>query len=60
MSIYAFSFFLFSVACGALSVGADLTGTWEVAAKGGAVFFGSLFAISLVMGRRIKFDPVLR
>lgn len=60
MSIYAFVFFLFSIVCGVLSVGVDLSDAWEIAAKSGAVLFGTLFAASLLVGRRIKFDPVLR
>ncbi|MFL9814887.1 hypothetical protein D7241_16670 [Stutzerimonas sp. VN223-3] len=60
MSIYAFVFFLLSIACGVLSVGVDLSGAWEIAAKSGAVLFGTLFAASLLVGRRFKFDPVMR
>lgn len=29
-------------------------------AKAGAAVFGSLFFMALIIGRRIKFDPVLR
>lgn len=33
---------------------------WEMAAKAGIGIFGLLFVASLLVGRRIKFDPVLR
>lgn len=60
MSIYACLFLLLSVACGALSVGTSLPAMWATLVEGGTVFFGILFMISLLIGRRIKFDPVLR
>ncbi|MCQ4311830.1 hypothetical protein NAV33_07960 [Pseudomonas stutzeri] len=60
MSIYALVFFLLSIGCGAFSAGVELPDAWEIAAKSGAVLFGTLFAASLLVGRRIKFDPVLR
>jgi hypothetical protein len=34
--------------------------TLKTVAKGGAGIFGSLFLAGLIIGRRIKFDPVLR
>lgn len=60
MSIYGCLFLLLSIICGALSVGTALPVAWEVIAKGGTVFFGVMFFISLLIGRRIKFDPQLR
>lgn len=60
MSIYGCFFLLLSVVCGALSVSTNLTGFWGALVDGGAVLFGMLFVISLVLGRRIKFDPMLR
>ncbi len=60
MSIYGCLFLLLSIICGALSIGTALPDMWEPVAKGGTVFFCILFVISLLIGRRIKFDPVLR
>lgn len=60
MSIYGCLFLLLSVLCGALSLGFILPEFWDSVAKGGTVIFAMLFTISLVVGRRIKFDPVLR
>jgi hypothetical protein len=60
MSIYGCLFLLLSVACGALSIGTTLPGAWDTVVGGGTVLFGTLFLISLLIGRRIKFDPVLR
>lgn len=60
MSIYAFSFLLLSILCGALTAGADLSSAWDVVAKGGTALFGTAFVACLMVGKRIKFDPVLR
>lgn len=60
MSIYACLFLLLSIACGALSVGTSLPSAWAALVEGCTVLFGILFVISLLIGRRIKFDPVLR
>ncbi|WP_217477052.1 PA3371 family protein [Stutzerimonas stutzeri] len=60
MSIYGYLFVMLSVACGTLSFGAELTETWEAVAECGTALFSTLFLVSLVMGRRIKFDPILR
>lgn len=60
MSIYGYLFVLLSVACGTLSFGAELTETWEAVAECGMALFGALFIVSMVIGRRIKFDPILR
>ncbi len=60
MSIYGCLFLLLSIICGALSIGSSLPVTWETIAKGSTVFFGVMFFISLLIGRRIKFDPLLR
>ncbi|AHL75022.1 hypothetical protein CH92_07875 [Stutzerimonas stutzeri] len=60
MSIYGCFFLFFSVVCGALSIGISLPEPWGALVDGGAVLFGMLFVISLVLGRRIKFDPILR
>lgn len=62
MSIHAFLFLTLCIACSVLGLGLgmELSETWATLAKVGAVLFGSLFAGSLVIGKRIKFDPVLR
>jgi len=60
MTIHGYVFFLLGLLCGALSIGANLPEVWDTAAKCGAAIFGILFTVSLVIGRRIKFDPVLR
>ncbi len=60
MSIHAFLFLMLCVACSVLGLGLELSESWAALAKIGAVLFGSLFAGSLVIGKRIKFDPVLR
>jgi len=60
MSIYACVFLVLSVACGGLSIGAHLPEIWSTVAAAGALLFGTLFVICLVLGRRIKFDPILR
>ena len=60
MSLHAFLFLALCVACSVLGLGVELSEFWATLAKVGAVLFGSLFAGSLVIGKRIKFDPVLR
>jgi hypothetical protein len=60
MSIHAFLFFLLSITLAVTGVCAGLSGGWELVAKGGAVLFGAFFVVSLLIGRRIKFDPMLR
>ncbi|KJH82573.1 MULTISPECIES: PA3371 family protein [Pseudomonadaceae] len=60
MSVYGCLFLLLGVACGVLSIGASLPGLWDTLVDCGTVLFGTLFVISLALGRRIKFDPVLR
>lgn len=60
MSIHTFLSFLLSIALAAMGVCAGLSGGWELVAKGGAVLFGAFFVVSLLIGKRIKFDPVLR
>lgn len=60
MSIYGCLFLLLSIICGVLSVATALPVTWEAIAKGSTLFFGVMFFISLLIGRRIKFDPLLR
>ena len=60
MPIYGYLFVMLSAVCGVLSFGTNLTETWEAAAKCGTALFGILFLVSLVLGRRIKFDPILR
>jgi hypothetical protein len=60
MSVYGCLFLLLSVVCGALSLGSVLPDYWNSVALGATAAFGFLFAGSLVVGRRIKFDPVLR
>ncbi|MBA1262544.1 PA3371 family protein [Stutzerimonas sp. NM35] len=60
MSILAFFFLALCIGCTALGLSVELAETWATLANVGAVLFGSLFAGSLVIGKRIKFDPVLR
>ena len=61
MSRSALSFLLLTVACCAV-VAIEATGSqfWLLTAKAGIGIFGLLFVGSLFVGRRIKFDPVLR
>lgn len=61
MSKSALSFLMLTLACVAI-VTAGLTGSqfWDLTAKAGIGVFGLLFVASLFVGRRIKFDPVLR
>ncbi|MCH2339739.1 PA3371 family protein [Pseudomonas sp. NPDC047963] len=60
MSIYGYLFFVLGALCGALSIGSILPDFWDTLVTGGSVAFTVLFAITLLVGRRIKFDPVLR
>ncbi|WP_313087698.1 PA3371 family protein [Pseudomonas sp.] len=60
MSGYGWFFLFVGVACAAIGALAELTPAWDTVIGGCAVLFGSLFVISLILGRRIKFDPVLR
>lgn len=60
MSILAFFFLSLCIVCTVLGLSVELAETWTTLAKAGAVLFGSLFTGSLVIGKRIKFDPVLR
>lgn len=61
MSRYALCFLALTLICG-LATFTDATGLplWETAAKAGTGIFALLFVASLFVGRRIKFDPVLR
>jgi len=60
MSIYGCLFLVLSIICGALSISTALPDTWHLVAKVSTVLFVVLFGISLLIGRRIKFDPLLR
>ncbi|MDX2352506.1 MULTISPECIES: PA3371 family protein [Pseudomonadaceae] len=60
MSIYGYLFFVLGVLCGALSIGSTLPNFWDTLVTTGSAVFAVLFAITLLVGRRIKFDPVLR
>ena len=60
MSLLTFCWFALSSACIAVSITLDPSGIWDVALKSGSGVFGLLFIVSLMLGRRIKFDPVLR
>ncbi|WP_313054880.1 PA3371 family protein [Pseudomonas lopnurensis] len=61
MSKFALSCLLLASICaaGAFLAPADV-GALGVASKGGLALFGILFVIAMLIGRRIKFDPVLR
>lgn len=61
MSKSALCFLSLTLICSAFTF-ADATSMpfWEMAAKAGIGIFGLLFVASLFVGRRIKFDPVLR
>ncbi|MGA6096733.1 PA3371 family protein [Stutzerimonas marianensis] len=60
MSLFTLFCLILSSTFVALSLTMDPSGTWDLALKGGAVLFGILFLASLLVGRKIKFDPVLR
>lgn len=60
MSFYGCVFLTLCVLSALLGMGDTLPGQWETIAKGTTALFGILFVISLVVGRRIKFDPILR
>ncbi len=60
MSVYGCIFLFLCVMSGLLGIGTSLPGHWDTVAEVITAFFGFLFLISLVLGRRIKFDPVLR
>lgn len=60
MSLLAFVFFLLSATCVLTGATTEVMGGWDVALNIGAVIFGLLFLCSLLVGKRIKFDPVLR
>jgi len=58
MSKFAMSFLVLTLACAAVVLTGS--GVWLAVAKAGAAIFGLFFFASLLVGRRIKFDPVLR
>lgn len=61
MSKFALSFLMLTLACCAVvAAGAAGSQLWDLAAKAGIGVFGVLFVASMFVGRRIKFDPVLR
>lgn len=60
MSIYGYLSLVLGVLCGALSINSTLPEFWDTLVTGGTVLFAVLFTITLLLGRRIKFDPVLR
>lgn len=61
MSKYALCFLVLTLICSAVTLtGATGLPLSEAAAKAGIGIFGVLFVVSLFVGRRFKFDPVLR
>ena len=60
MPFLAIVFFLASAACTALSTSIEASVGWDTAIKIAAVIFGFLFFCSVLIGKKIKFDPVLR
>lgn len=60
MSNHGYVFLILSTLFGYLGVGVDLPTLWNSVAIGLTAFFALLFLISLVLGRKIKFDPILR
>lgn len=60
MSLLAFVFLLLSATCALTSTSLEIMGGWGVAINIAAAIFGLLFFCSLLVGKRIKFDPVLR
>lgn len=60
MPNHGYVFLFLSVLFGCLSLGVDLPAQWGTVVLGLTGLFVVLFLISLVLGRRIKFDPVLR
>lgn len=61
MSRIALSCLLLTAACayGAF-LGPETLPVPKAACKAGLAVFGTLFLLALMMGRKIKFDPVLR
>lgn len=60
MAKHGYVFFVLSALFGYLSFKASLPAHWGTVVQGLTVLFVVLFLISLVLGRKIKFDPVLR
>ncbi len=60
MSIYGYLFLALGMFCGAMSASSTFSGFWDTLVMGGTAVFAVLFTITLLLGRRIKFDPVLR
>ncbi|WP_417776841.1 PA3371 family protein [Stutzerimonas xanthomarina] len=60
MSVYGYLFLVLGMLCGAMSVSSVFSGFGDTLTTGGTVVFAVLFTITLLLGRRIKFDPVLR
>jgi hypothetical protein len=61
MSKYALSCLVLTAGCvyGAF-LAPELTTSLVQASRAGIGFFGTLFIVAMLIGRRIKFDPVLR
>lgn len=60
MSKYALLFMALTAGCGFVSLNYGESETLGLAAKVGAGLFGALFFMSMLVGRKIKFDPILR
>ncbi|EXF45432.1 hypothetical protein BAY1663_02080 [Pseudomonas sp. BAY1663] len=61
MSKFALSCLLLAAICGAgIFLAPADSGILNSLSKGGLAVFGMLFVGALLIGRRIKFDPVLR
>ncbi len=60
MSVYGCVFLILCVLSGLMGMGVNLPGHWDTVAEVFTALFGTFFVISLVLGRRIKFDPILR
>lgn len=60
MSVYGCAFLALFALSGMLSIGSSLPAVWDTAAVASTAIFGVLFLISLVLGKKIKFDPILR
>ncbi len=60
MSRLGLSFLALTIACAVLTLLGPEQAAWSGFVKFGLGLFGVLSFIAMVMGRRIKFDPVLR
>lgn len=60
MSKAAFTFLAATVICSLMVTLSPSSEVWSMAGKIGLALFGTLFFGALLVGRKIKFDPVLR